>query len=62
MTPTEALDEARKFSSGIAGWVDAQRAVGLSDPEIHAALKAATALVTFESGKPESETRSSSAE
>lgn len=37
-TATQALNEAREFSPGIAEWIDAQRERGASDLAIHQAL------------------------
>jgi hypothetical protein len=45
---TETLNKAREFSTGIAEWIDAQRAAGRLDHDIAAALKAATDLAKFE--------------
>lgn len=47
-TATETLNEARKLSPGIAGWIDGMRAKGKPDFDICAALKNAAELAKFE--------------
>lgn len=49
---TETLEKARKFSEGIAEWIDAQRAAGRSELDIVKHLKAATDLAQYERKSP----------
>jgi hypothetical protein len=44
-TVKDTLDEARKFSPGIADWIDAARKAGMSDPAILKLLRLTTSLV-----------------
>jgi hypothetical protein len=61
MNATATLNEARKFSPGIAEWIDTQRARGRFDSDICAALKAATELAKFERETPRMEASDASA-